>query len=171
MRMHVNSEESGAADPLHRYVPALAIASAGVCLAGTVFLVLFFSTWVLTFGILNDVAVIIQYSLMLPIAASLNRIIKPGRIAIAAGYVGMFAVIALQVSLVAGIIPFAVQSVPVSIAFLTVLAWLLLLRRAGADSGLLPGGFKLHVLAGLYFGYPFWAVGLARRYREFLQGQ
>jgi hypothetical protein len=78
----------------------------------------------------------------------------------------MIAVIILQILLVAGVIPFSVQIVLVVVAFLVVLAWFIMIGYLGRSTERLPKGKLLHVLAGLYIGYPIWAFSLARRLRS-----
>jgi len=146
-----------------------AYASGIVSIFGIVFLLAFFGLRAPT-GTLNDIAVIVQYSLMLPIAFALYQILRPfnSRLSLAAlliGVPGMIAVIILQVLLVSDVIPFSAQIVPVIIAFLVVLVWFVIVGILGRSTERVPNGMLLHVLAGLYIGYPIWAFSLGRRLR------
>lgn len=149
-------------------VRACIYVSGGVSAVGIVLLVGFFASGIGALGTLNDVAVIAQYVLMLPIAVALHRAVRTTRPSASAaslvtGLAGMLGVVTLQALLVTGVVPFETQIGLVSAAFLVVLGWFLLVYRLGRHAGLLPGGLALHVMAGLYFGYPIWAFRLARR--------
>jgi hypothetical protein len=147
-----------------------AYASGIVSIFGIVFLIAFFGLGAPT-GTLNDLAVIVQYSLMLPIAFALYQILRPHNsglslAALLIGIPGMLAVIALQTLLVSGVIPFSDQIVPVVMAFLVVLVWFIIVGFLGRSTEKLPKSMLLHVLAGLYIGYPIWAFSLGRRLRS-----
>lgn len=120
------------------------------------------------FGPLNDVAVIVQYTLMLPIAVVLRRLLRergPG-LALAAttiGIFGMLAVVVLQSLLVLGAMPFSRQIVLVVPAFLVVLVWFVLCARLAGGDDPVPSGLPLSILAGLYVGYPVWGYTVGRR--------
>ncbi len=140
-----------------------------VSIIGIVFLFAFFALRAPT-GRLNDMAVIVQYSLMLPIAFAVYQILKPvnSTLSLAAlliGVPGMLAVIVLQVLLVTDVLPFANQIVPVVLAFLVVLAWFIINGTLARSTDKLPSNMLLSVLAGLYVGYPFWAFSVWRRMR------
>ena len=146
-----------------------AYASSIVSIFGIVFLLAFFGLGAPT-GTLNDIAVIVQYCLMLPIAFALYQILRPfnSRLSLAAlliGIPGMIAVIILQALLVSDVIPFSAQIVPVIIAFLVVLVWFVIVGILGRSTERVPNSMLLHVLAGLYIGYPIWAFLLGRRLR------
>jgi hypothetical protein len=88
-----------------------AYASGVISLVGIVFLVLMFigvSTNNLRFGTLNDICVIIQYLLALPITLALHQRLKAhglvlSRAAMLIGITGIIAVIYLQYLLVSGV--------------------------------------------------------------------
>ncbi|MFQ5435150.1 MAG: hypothetical protein ACE5FD_09770, partial [Anaerolineae bacterium] len=82
------------------------------------------------------------------------------------GIGGMLAVIILQALLVVSALPFNRQVWLVIPAFLVVLVWFVLVEKLGRRSERLPKGILLHVLAGLYIGYPLWAFSLGRRLTE-----
>ena len=90
-------------------------------------------------GRLNDIAVIVQYSLMLPIAIALYQILREfdpslNLVALFVGIPGMLAVIILQILLVTGLMAFSVQIGLVVIAFLVVLIWFIY-RTPGSLNG------------------------------------
>ncbi len=138
---------------------------------GIAFLLAFFVLGAPT-GRLNDIAVIVQYSMMLPIPFGLFQILRPyhpnlSLAALLIGIPGMLAVVILQILLVTDILPFANQIVPVVLAFLLVLVWFIVNGFSGRTSEKLPSSMLLHVLAGLYIGYPFWAFSVGRRLRSY----
>jgi hypothetical protein len=142
-----------------------------VSIFGILFLVAFFATFINPLGIANDIAVIIQYTLMIPIALSLHQTLRPSgpalsRAALLVGIPGMLAVIVLQAVFVGGLLPYERYIFMVSAGFLVVLGWFLMVRHLGQESGFLPKSILLHILAGLYVGYPFWAFSVARRLRS-----
>ncbi len=147
-----------------------AYASGTVSIFGIAFLVVFFTTFIEPIGTLNDIAVFIQYGLMLPIAIALHQLLRTrgpalSVVALVLGTAGMLAVIVLQILLVTGVLPFAQQIGMVSVGFLVVLGWFMIIRHLGRSTGKLPSSMLLHILAGLYFGYPVWAFSLGRRLR------
>lgn len=157
-----------AASPgLARVAGYCAYVSGVVSIFGIVFLLAFFGGLGGRFGTLNDVAVIVQYVLMLPIALALLRYLRAdggrlSQIAFVVGLVGILTVIALQSMLVAKLIPFEVYIGIVSAGFLVATVWFVLNGIVGRASGKLTTGWLLDVLAGLYFGYPVWAFRMGR---------
>jgi hypothetical protein len=154
-------------DWLMKLTVLCAFVSGIVSIFGIVFLLVFFTVGG-RFGSLNDIAVIIQYLLMIPIAITLWRLLRPYRptlslVAMVVGIAGMTAVILLQLLLVTGTLPFSKQIGMVIIAFLVVLAWFIINQNLGSGTNILPRSMLLTVLAGLYFGYPVWAFSLGRR--------
>ena len=118
-------------------------------------------------GWLNDVLVMLQYALALPIAVVLHALFRSSypRLSLAAlvvGIAGLLAVVVLQFLLVIRALSFAQQVVPVTIAILVVGVWLVLTGYLGRSTGLLPHGLRMSLLAVPYFGYPIWAWWLAR---------
>ena len=145
-----------------------AYVSGVVSVFGIIFLVAFFGGAGGQFGTLNDIAVIIQYVLMLPIAVAFWRYLQPDNeglslIAFLIGLVGMLTVIVLQSLLVANLIPFEFYIVIVSTGFLVATVWFVITGIVGRAAGKLPNGLALDILAGLYIGYPIWAFRLGRR--------
>ncbi len=151
-----------------RWVIVFLYLSALAAAIGIVFLILFFSGIGGFFGTMNDIAVVIHYTLLLPIITYVHRILAPstGRKIQTLGMAGTFAVIVLQSLLVANVLPFQRQIVLVIPAFLLVTAWFAITEQAGRDQPRLPKGQALAVLAGLVFGYPFWALSFIRRIQD-----
>ena len=119
-------------------------------------------------GGLNDVASLLQYLLAIPIALSLEELLRPrhrvwARATTIIGISGMLAIVALQFLLLARVLTFEQQGVPVSIAVLVVGVWLVgtgyLLRSASTFRHSLTIG----LLAVQYFAYPIWAFWMGRR--------
>ena len=158
-----------------RVAAVCAFLSGFVSIIGIVFLFAFFALRAPT-GRLNDMAVIVQYALRLPIAFAIYQILRPENpslslAALLIGVPGMLAVIVLQVLLVTDVLPFANQIVPVVIAFLVVLVWFIINGNLARPTDNLPSNMLLSVLAGLYVGYPFWAFSVWRRMRAPVQDQ
>lgn len=148
---------------------ALLYLSAGISVVGFVSMVAFFASFDAQIGTINDVAVVSQYALMIPIALVLHAWLPPSRgssAARAVGIAGMLGVLTMQLLFMTHVIPYDLYIGPVSAAFLVVLGWFLLLRRLARSSGLVPQNLLLTVLVGLYAGYPVWAVAVARRIRS-----
>jgi len=145
-----------------------AFTSGLVSIFGIVFLVAFFTTFIGSLGTMNDIFVIVQYVLMLPLAVYLHLTLghrRPtfARNALVIGLASMISVAVLQFLLVSGIMPFEVQIGLVSAAFLVALVWFIMIRKLGESTDVVPRSLVLTVLAGLYFGYPFWAFSVGRR--------
>jgi hypothetical protein len=148
-----------------RLVIGSLMASAVAAAVGIVFLILFFSGAGGFFGPLNDIAVVIQYVLMLPIMSYIHRLLPSG-VSLkvqAMGFGGALTVIVLQTMLVVNLLPFQRQIVMVIPAFLVVTAWFAIIEQAGREEPRIPKGRTQAILAGLVFGYPFWALKFRRR--------
>ena len=122
------------------------------------------------FGKLNDVSVIVHYTLLLPIIIALHRVVRPhapalSMVSMLVGTIAVVVAVVLQILLVAGVLSFAEQIGMVVVAFLVVLGWFIVTGYLAGYTNALPRGMRLYVAAGLYFGYPFWAFSLARRLR------
>ena len=118
-------------------------------------------------GWLNDVFVMIQYALTVPIAVSLHTLLQsynPGRSlsAMVVGVGGMVAVVVLQFLLVVDALTFAQQVLPVTTAILVVGLWLVITGYLARTTGKLPHGLRMSLIAVPYFGYPIWAFWLGR---------
>jgi hypothetical protein len=118
-------------------------------------------------GWLNDLLVMIQYALTVPIALALHTLFRRynanlSLLALVVGVAGMLAVVVLQFLLLVRALSFAQQVVPVTIAILVVGAWLVTTGYLGRSTGLLSNSLRMSLLAVPYFGYPIWAWWLAR---------
>ena len=118
-------------------------------------------------GWLNDVLVMIQYALALPIAVVLHSLLgrhnpRLSLLAMVAGIGGMVSIVVLQFLLVVGALTFAQQVVPVTIAILVVGLWLVITGYLARSTGRLPQSVRMSLLAVPYFGYPIWAFWLGR---------
>jgi hypothetical protein len=118
-------------------------------------------------GWFNDLLVMIQYALALPIAIVLHAVFSrysPGLswLALIVGVAGMLGVVVLQALLLVRALSFEQQVVPVSIAILVVGAWLVITGYLGRSTGLFRHSLRMSLVAVPYFGYPIWAWWLAR---------
>ena len=157
-------------DGLTRVAIWCAYTSGAVSIFGIVSLAAFLATFIGPLGFLNDTAVVIQYVLMIPIVLALHQILwgfgpTLSRVALLLGIPGLLAVIVLQLLFITDVLPYAQYIVLVSAGFLVVPGWFLIVRLLGQSTDVLPRSILLHILAGLYVGYPFWAFSLARRLR------
>ena len=119
-------------------------------------------------GTLNDISVIVQYSLALPLALALHQVLRSHKpvfslVSLLLGVAGMIVAIVLQILLVAGVLSFGEQVGMVIVAFMVVLAWFVITGYLARSTDKLPNSMLLHVLAGLYVGYPVWAFSTGRR--------
>lgn len=117
-------------DSLIHAAGGFAIVGGIISAVGVVFLIAMFVLFAtpntelgMTFGMLNDICVAIQYLLAIPVALALYRILLPHnpgliRFATVVGIVMMLAVVALQLLLVFGVLPFEKQVVWVSLAMI-----------------------------------------------------
>jgi len=151
-----------------------AYASGVVSIIGIVFLVAMFIGFstnnlrLQRFGALNDICVIIQYLLALPITLALHQRLKAhglalSRAAMLIGIAGIIAVVVLQWLLVSGVLTFEEQVGPVSVALLVVGIWLVITGYLGRSNGSLPHSLLMSILAATYLGYPIWAIWLGRQ--------
>jgi len=143
---------------------------------GVVFFILmyaFFATpykdLALTFGMINDTCVAIQYLLTIPIALALYRILvgySPTliRIATITGFIGLLSTIGLQLLLIFGVMTFEQQFPWISLAMIAGIgSWLAITGLVARSTGRLPHSVRNSLLAVPYLGYPIWAFWLGRR--------
>ncbi len=160
-------------DTLVYFAGWCSIASGIVSFMGIVFLIAMFvgfSTDNLElprFGTLNDICVLIQYLLALPITLALHQILKVhapvlSRAAILTGIVGILAVVVLQWLLVSGVVTFEEQVGLVMVALLVVGIWLVMIGDLGRSTGNMRHSLLISILAAFYIGYPIWAIWLGR---------
>ena len=164
-----------------RYLPemhivgGIAILSGIISAIGVVFLIamfVFFKTprqeLALTFGMLNDICVALQYLLTIPIALALYQILLPSnpnliRAATIVGIGSMLLTLGLQLLLIFKVLTFEQQVLWVSLAMiLGVGSWLVATRLLARSTGRLPNSLLMSSVAVPYIGYPVWAfwIGL-----------
>ncbi len=121
------------------------------------------------FGTLNDIAIVMQYLLALPIPIAIHQLIRAraqllSTVAMLVGIVGILAVALLQLLLIVGILSFAHQFVPINLAlFLGVGGWMLLVGYLGHTTHVVRHSIVLGILGWTYLGYPVWAFGMGRQ--------
>ena len=121
------------------------------------------------FGKLNDICVLIQYALALPLTVALHWLLKDrapalSRAAMWVGISGMVAIAILQYLLVADIISFTDQVGMVVFAMFVVLGvWFAITGHLGRATGRLTHSLRMSFLAWTYLGYPFWAFWIGRQ--------
>jgi hypothetical protein len=163
-------------DPLIRAAGGFAIVSGIISAVGVVCLIAMFALFATPnqalagkFGTINDLCVALQYLLTIPIALALYRLLLPYnpaliRVATVIGIAAMLIVIALQLALIFGLIPFERQVGWVSLAMIGgVGAWLMITGLVARATGRLPGSVLMSAIAVPYVGYPVWAFWLGRR--------
>lgn len=153
-------------------VAQLASAVAGAI--GVVFIVLMYGAFAagaqasgLTFGWINDVAVLIQYALAVPGVLAIGAALRAGsprlaRLGTPLALAGIAVIVGFQALLVTGVLTFAQEIVPASAGFLAVGAWMVVAALVGRRAGVGPVGPGTAVLAALYVGYPLWAFRVGR---------
>ena len=162
-------------DQVIRAAGGFAIVSGIISAIGVVFLITMFvlfatplKTLGLTFGLLNDICVAIQYLLTIPVALALYRILLPYnpaliRLATIVGIAMMLVVIGLQLALISGVVTFEQQVVWVSLAMIVgVGSWLVITGLVARSTGRLPNSVLMSSVAVPYLGYPVWAFWLGR---------
>ena len=141
--------------------------SGAISVFGILFLALFFGGAGGIFGPLNDLAVVLHYVLLVPLALIAQRLAVPNdqplkRWMIAYGMAGKLAIILLQILLLTGLMPFSQQIGLVSTAFLAVTVWFVAAPALMTREAFFPKNIVLNLLAGLYIGYPIWAFKVGR---------
>jgi hypothetical protein len=123
----------------------------------------------LTFGLLNDVCVALQYLLAIPIALALYRILVAYnpvliRIATITGIAALLITVVLQLLLVFKVLTFEQQVPWVALAMiLGIGSWLVITGLVARSTIRLPNSLLMSTLALPYFGYPVWAFWLGQR--------
>ena len=175
MKTMIAVPDTAPVDSLIRAAGGFAIVSGIVSAIGVVFLIAMFVLFAtplkelaLTFGMLNDICVAVQYLLTIPIALALYRILLPHnpaliRLATIVGIAMMLVVIGLQLALIFGVTTFEQQVVWVSLAMIFgVGSWLVITGLVARSTGRLPNSVVMSAVAIPYFGYPVWAFWLGR---------
>ena len=164
-QMTLAQHQAPVKERLSRVVGWLAYAGGVVSVFGVVFFVGMLAVKG-PFGRLNDICVMIQYLLALPIPLALLRLLQTrapvlSKLAMLIGIVGMMAVVVLQFLLVAGVLSFSEQVGPVTFAMVIMVgAWLVITGYLGRSIGKLPHSLLVSIVAVPYFGYPVWAFWL-----------
>ena len=122
------------------------------------------------YGPTNDVLTLVHYAMLVPIVLTVHGLVRisdgaRAKKALMVGMAGIALVVLLQLLLVIGVLPFEVQVLMVIPAFFLVLYWYFVAGTLGRKTGVLPTSRRLDVLAGLYVGYPFWALRVAKTLR------
>jgi hypothetical protein len=161
--------------PEMHIVGGIAILSGIISAIGVVFLIamfVFFKTprqeLALTFGMLNDICVALQYLLTIPIALALYQILLSSnpnliRAATIVGIGSMLLTLGLQLLLIFKVLTFEQQVLWVSLAMiLGVGSWLVVTGLVARSTGRLPNSLLMSSVAVPYIGYPVWAfwIGL-----------
>ena len=147
---------------------------------GVISLLLFYALFFATplkdlgqfFGSLNDSCIAIQYSLAIPLAISLRRVLHhyaPGLVSVATfvGIASMLVVVTLQMALILGILTFAQQVLWVSLALIGGVGfWLVATGLVARSADRFPNSLRMSIVAALYLGYPFWAFWIGRHLRS-----
>lgn len=153
--------------------PAL-VASSVVGAVGLAFLAAMFASFAagaqatgVTLGFVNDVTGIVTPVLAAPAVVVVGRLLRPRspRLAPAltvVALVAMAAIVVLQSLLVARLVPFERQVLPVTAAMLVWGGWFVAVGVLGRRDGTLPVGPALGVASALYVGYPVWAWRVGR---------
>jgi len=157
-------------------IGGIAILSGIISAIGVVFLMAMFIFFAAsnkglgsTFGWLNDICVMLQYLLAIPIALVLYQILatyNPTMLLMATitGIAAMLITVVLQLLLVLKVLTFEQQGLWVSLAMiLGVGAWLVITGLTAPSTNKLPHSLLMSILAVPYLGYPVWAFWLGKR--------
>lgn len=150
--------------------------SAIVAAVGLVFLILLYAGFVpgaeslQIFGPLNDLCIIVQYVLALPIAFAFHQMLKQSapqlsRIALLIYFIGVTGIVVFQALLLTGVMTFNQQVLYASIFLLIAGVWVFVASRALRKIGAVSMSQALIVFAALYIGYPFWAYRVGQQLR------
>lgn len=160
----------------YQFTGRIAILSGVISAIGVVFFIamlIFFATpntgLGLTFGMLNDICVAIQYLLTIPIALELYRILVAYnpvliRIATITGIVALAATVGLQLLLIFKVLTFEQQAPWIALTMVLGIGfWLVITGLVARSTTRLPNSLLMSSLAVPYFGYPVWAFWLGQR--------
>ena len=122
----------------------------------------------LRIGLINDALAIVVYGLLLPVVPVMHVLVREtgaerSLVLAVVGAVGIVVTMVLQWLLVTEALSFAQQILPVSLALLSVGAWMVGTGVLARRAGLLPHGLRDGLLGASYFGFPIWAFGVGRR--------
>lgn len=150
-----------------------AYVSSAVSALGVAFLLLLYLGFLanleslLVFGPLNDLLVIVQYLLALPVAVALYQILKAqsagmSLVAVLAAFVGIVGVVVFTSLLIAGVMTFSEQVGYVSAFLLVVGVWIVITGLLGRR-GKLRLSIPAIILGALYVGFPLWAYRVGQQ--------
>ena len=122
----------------------------------------------LKFGPLNDICIIIQYLLALPIVVAFHRLLSPqsprlSLFAMLVAQVGILGVVVFQSLLITGVMTFLEQVVYASTSMLIVGVWIAITGFLGRQLGRFNISLGPIILGALYVGYPLWAYRVGQR--------
>jgi len=145
--------------------------SAAVAAVGVICLVLLYLGLLIparalaAFGPLNDLCVLAQFALALPVVVALDRHLSasPSRrvVLLAIGLIGCAGAVVFQGLLLLGIMSFRQQVGYTSAAVLLAGSWAGLVSIEARRSGFVASS-PLLVATVVYFGYPLWALRMSR---------
>ncbi len=154
----------------------IAVLMGYIAAVGVVCLLLFY---VLTFatplkgigvllGTLNDVCIVIQYALTIPLVLSLRRILRPYaptwiEVATLVGIASILAVVGLRTALAVGVPIFQQQVLWMLSAMIPGVGfWLVITALVARRTGRFSNSLRMSLGAALYLGYPMWAFWLGK---------
>jgi len=174
----MGATRASGADAQARLASTALLVSAVVAIVGIAFLVAMLASFSAgaqadgeRYGFVNDILVIVQYVLMLPAIFAVRRLSSDrsptlGRAILVSGF-ALVALIALgQGLLVAGVMTFEQQTIPLSIMFVLLAAWFVAVGRLVTELGIARRGVLIGLVAATYIGYPIWALWLGRALRD-----
>ena len=165
--------EYGLSRRVARVAAGVAYLGAGISAAGIVALILFYvgfftgSLALRRFGAVNDVLVTIQYVLLLPILLTFDRTLHPHArtrrsMATAIGVVGIVGIVVFQYLFLTGAMTFSEQVGFASMSILMAGVWIVATGLVAGQVDAWSASRTLIFSAGLYFGFPLWALRVAR---------
>jgi hypothetical protein len=127
------------------------------------------NAFLLGFGVYNDIAIIVQYLLALPIVAALHRMLRadaPRASAAAAllAVLGIIGVTVFQWLFLTGAISLGQSFLTTGPSVLLMIgSWIVITGVLGRRTGTLHNGMAVIILAAQYFAYPVWAFRVGRQ--------
>lgn len=150
-----------------------AFLSSVVAALGVLFLVVMYLGFLipakalLVFGSLNDLCVLAQYALALPVVVALDEVLAPlsawhRRVILVIGLLGCLGAVCFQALLLLGVMSFRQQVGFASLSVLLAGLWAVLATLGVRRLRPFPASTALLVATGLYFGYPLWSLRVSR---------
>lgn len=158
------------------FASVAAILSGVVAAIGVVFLILMYIGFVtparglIAFGPLNDFCILVQYALALPVIGAFDRLLAPidpvrRRLIASVGMTGCLGAVIFQALLLLDLMSSREQVGYATASVILAGLWAALAGHAARSIGALKVSTGLLVGAGLYFGYPLWALMVGRELR------